>query len=126
MMSDLVLFLHGLWVLFILIGFPLAVLFRSRLLRLIHAAGLGFYLLLALTGWPCPLTFAEEAARQAAGQRGFSYEGSFLSAWVEKLLYGQSIPLWFFYLLAAAYLILVISSWWWWPRKKENGANRRS
>ncbi len=116
--ADFVLVLHFLWVLFMLVGFPLAWLLRSRGLRLVHALGLAAYLGLAVAGRLCPLTVAEEALRRSGGA-DFSYSGSFLAAWIQRLIYVETwhAPLWLFQVLAAGYLAVVLSSWWWWPRR---------
>ncbi len=115
-LADFLLLLHFLWVVFMLIGFPLALVLRSRALRLVHAAGLASYLLLAAAGWACPLTWGEEALR-GLGRPGFSYHGSCLATWAEKIIYVQNwgAPLWIFRVLAVAYLLLILSSFWWWP-----------
>lgn len=120
--ADILLGLHFLWVLFMLLGFPLAWFLRSRKIRLGHALGLASYLLLAAVNWFCPLTLGEEALRRLA-EPGFTYQGSFLAGWLERLIYVENwgAPLWIFRLLAGIYLVLVVSSWWWWPQQKKPG-----
>ncbi|MEW6516458.1 MAG: DUF2784 family protein [candidate division FCPU426 bacterium] len=115
MAADALLVLHFLWVVFMVSGFPLALLLKSRVLRLAHAAGLSSYLLLAACGWYCPLTVAETYFRRLSDP-GFSYHGSFLGSWIERLIYVDNwgAPLWIFRLLAGLYLALCLSSWWWW------------
>jgi hypothetical protein len=115
--AEAVLGLHFLWVLFMLLGFPLALKLKSRGLRLVHGVGLLSYLILGIGSWYCPLTLAEEALRRTA-QPGFNYHGSFLFSWLSRLIYVQSIPLWIFQVLAAAYLAVIVSSWFWWKPGK--------
>lgn len=115
--ADALLILHLLWVLFMIVGFPLALILRSPGLRLIHALGLVSYLLLAALNWYCPLTEWETALRRM-DDPAFSYHGSFLAAWAEKIIYvqnwGASVRL--FQLLAALYLVLIGSSFFWWGK----------
>ena len=120
--ADILLGLHFLWVLFMLLGFPLAWFLKSRRIRLWHALGLASYLLLAAVNWFCPLTLGEEVLRRQA-EPDFTYHGSFLAGWMERLIYVETwgAPLWIFRLLAGIYLALIISSWWWWPKNKKPG-----
>lgn len=117
--ADGLLALHLFWVLFMLVGFPLALLLHSRTLRLLHTLGLASYLLLAAFNWYCPLTLGEEFFRQQT-EPGFSYQGSFLARWIERLIYVESwgAPLWIFRVLAGLYLAASVSSWWWWPARQ--------
>ncbi len=126
--ADGLLAMHFLWVLFMLLGFPLAVLLRSRGLRLVHALGLTSYILLAVLNWYCPLTIGEEFFRGQAAP-DFSYQGSFLASWFERLIYVEhwGAPLWIFRVLAGLYLAVSLSSWWWWParRARPGGSNEK-
>ncbi len=124
MAADGLLVLHFLWVVFMLVGFPLALLLKSPALRLAHSAGLSFYLALAVLGWYCPLTVAETYFRRLS-QPDFTYHGSFLASWIERIIYVENwgAPLELFYVLAALYLMLCVSSWWWW-RPAGNAGSR--
>ena len=116
LLADSLLILHFLWILFMLAGFPLAILLKITWLRILHSLGLGMYLLLAILDWYCPLTIAEEFFRRMEVP-DFSYNGSFIGRWIESLIYIESwgAPLWIFRVLAALYLLVCISSWWWLP-----------
>lgn len=124
MAADSLLILHFLWVVFMLTGFPLALLLKSPGLRLAHALGLASYLLLAVLGWYCPLTVAETHFRRLSDP-GFTYHGSFLAFWIERIIYVENwgAPLRLFQALAGAYLALCLSSWWWW-RPTASGRSR--
>lgn len=123
MAADGLLVLHFIWVVFMLVGFPLALLLKSPGLRLAHSVGLSSYLALAALGWYCPLTVAETYFRRLS-QPEFSYHGSFLATWIERIIYVENwgAPLWLFQVLAGVYLALCLSSWWWW----RPGQNARS
>lgn len=112
--ADFLLYVHVLWVLFMILGLPLALLLRKPWIRWVHAAGLLSYLGLASLNWWCPLTLGEEYFRQIANP-GFSYHGSFLAHWLERIIYVENwgAPLWVFRILAALYLLLVASTWFW-------------
>lgn len=117
LMADILMFLHFLWVVFMLVGFPLAIYFKNNRLRLVHILGLTAYIFLAVVDWYCPLTLGEEYFRQMESP-GFSYNGSFLAAWVGRLIYVEQwgAPLWIFRVLAGVYLLVCVSSWWWLPK----------
>lgn len=125
--ADALLVLHFAWVLFMLVGFPLALWLRSRVLRAVHALGLSSYLVLAALGAYCPLTEWESVLRRTADP-AFTYHGSFLATWVERIIYVENwgAPLWIFRVGAAAYLLLIASSWWWWPASRRGRDAERS
>ncbi|KMP12418.1 hypothetical protein UZ36_00680 [Candidatus Nitromaritima sp. SCGC AAA799-C22] len=108
-MTEIILAVHLLVVLFFLVGFPLGLLRNHRLFRIFHAGALGGVTLLMVLGIPCPLTVLEESLREQ------SYEGSFLAVWLNRVLYLE----WFdpFNVLMAdlAFAALVFSSFWWYP-----------
>jgi len=90
--ADALLALHFLWIIFLILGLPLGLHFRLRRVRLLHAAGLVFALALQLGRMPCPLTIWEEKLRRLL-QEDFSYRGSFIITYLEKLVYPGWISL---------------------------------
>ncbi|MCD4813156.1 DUF2784 domain-containing protein [bacterium] len=119
LLADALLIMHFLWVVFMVTGFLLAVVLRSPVLRVVHAVGLFSYLVLAVLGFYCPLTYGEEYFRQAATP-GFSYQESFLATWVERIIYVENwgAPLWIFRLSAGLYFIVCLTSFWWLPLRR--------
>jgi len=117
--ADALLIVHFLWVVFMIVGFPLALLLRSLVLRLAHALGLASYLMLAALEWHCPLTEWEAALRRMEDP-AFTYHGSFLATWAERIIYvrnwGGSVQV--FRVLAVLYLMLSVSSFGWWKKSK--------
>lgn len=85
-MADILLIIHFLWVLFLILGLPIGVYYKLPRLRLLHAGGLLFALILQLSNTLCPLTIWEEYFRNYQ-EVGFSYRGSFLITYLEKLVY---------------------------------------
>jgi hypothetical protein len=78
-----VLFLHALFILWVVFG---AVLTRSRrILRWLHIASLIWGILTELLPWPCPLTLLENWLEQKAGVE--PYQGGFLLHFMDKLVY---------------------------------------
>ncbi len=90
--TDVLLLLHFLWIVFLVLGLPLGLYFNLRILRILHAAGLIFALILQLTHTLCPLTVWEEQIR-ALRQPGFSYRGSFIITYIDRLVYPNWISL---------------------------------
>lgn len=114
MVADGLLIIHVLWVVFMITGFPLAIILRSAMIRFIHTIGLSSYIILAFFKVACPVTYGEEYFRQLE-QPDFTYQGSFLVSLLEKLIYVENwgASLWWFHVAAGIYLFVVLSSWWW-------------
>src|SRR2546426_3441550 len=80
-LATAVLFLHGLFILWVIFG---ALLVRGRpMLRWLHIASLVWGILTELLPWPCPLTVLENWAK--AGVQ--PYKGGFLLHYLDKLVY---------------------------------------
>jgi hypothetical protein len=78
-----VLFLHALFILWVVFG---ALLTRSRpTLRWLHIASLVWGILTELLPWPCPLTVLENWLEAKAGVQ--PYQGGFLLHYLDKLVY---------------------------------------
>ena len=82
-LATTVLFLHGLFIFWVIFG---ALLVRSRpILRWLHIASLVWGILTELLPWPCPLTFLEDWLERRAGIK--LYQGGFLLHYLDKLVY---------------------------------------
>jgi len=78
-----VLFLHALFILWVVFG---ALLTRSRpILRRLHIGSLVWGILTELLPWPCPLTLLENWLEGKAGVE--PYQGGFLLHSLDKLVY---------------------------------------
>ena len=108
-METLILTVHLLVILFMVIGFPIGLVFNNRRFRLIHAGVLALITILMIFNIPCPLTVLEES------HSGESHGGSFLAFWLNKIVY----MLWFdprsILLMNAGFALLVFSSFIWRP-----------
>jgi multisubunit Na+/H+ antiporter MnhB subunit len=114
--ADLVLAVHAAFVVFVVLGLVLILIgrascwrwVRNRAFRLAHLAAIGVVALQAWLGVVCPLTTLEMSLRQRAGAA--AYEGTFVSHWVESLLY-YDLPEWVFVVCYTAFAALVAASW---------------
>ncbi len=87
-LATAVLFLHGLFIFWVIFG---ALLVRSRpILRGLHIASLLWGILTELLPWPCPLTLLENWLEARAGVE--PYEGGFLLHYLDRLIYPDVSP----------------------------------
>ena len=116
--ADAVLLLHVLFVAFVIAG--LLLILAGRLLswdwvrnwwfRVIHLGAIGVVVLQAWLGVLCPLTRLEMYLRDKAGDT--TYGGSFVSHWLEAILYYRA-PAWVFAVAYTLFAIVVVMSWVW-------------
>jgi len=118
-MEVFFLILHSVVILFVVIGFPVALITNHRWFRLIHAGVLVFITLLMILQIPCPLTVLEEAST------GESYEGSFLATWLNRIIYMEWFTPQSVFIADMIFAALVFSSFWWWPLKKKKRGERK-
>ena len=87
-LATTVLFLHGLFIFWVIFG---ALLVRSRpILRWLHIASLVWGILAELLPWPCPLTRLENWLEAGAGVE--PYQGGFLLHYLDRLVYPDISP----------------------------------
>lgn len=118
LMADAILLVHVMFVSFIVVGFVLILIgkifawmwVKNPWFRIIHLASICLVVVQSWLGVLCPLTTWEMALRSQAGD--VVYAGSFLSHWLESLLYYQA-PAWAFMVCYSAFGILVVASWYW-------------
>ncbi|MEL7449713.1 MAG: DUF2784 domain-containing protein [Pseudomonadota bacterium] len=114
--ADLILFVHVAFVVFVVVG--LLVIFLGRVMqwsavrnpwfRAAHLVAIGVVVLQAWLGRICPLTTWEMALREKGGDT--TYEGSFITHWLQTLLYYDA-PAWVFTVVYTAFGLLVVLSW---------------
>jgi uncharacterized protein DUF2784 len=114
-MEILFLIVHFAVILFVVIGFPVALITNHRRFRLIHAGVLAFITLLMILRIPCPLTVLEETST------GGSYEGSFLATWLNRIIYMEWFTPKSIFIVDMIFAALVFSSFWWRPLKRKPG-----
>ena len=116
--ADAILFLHMLFVVFIVIGLLLIVAgkvydwlwVRNPWFRLIHLAAIAVVVVQSWFGVICPFTSVEMVLRSRAGDS--VYPGSFMSHWLESLLYYQ-LPPWVFVVCYMVVGVMAVISWFW-------------
>ena len=116
--ADATLFIHALFVGFVIFGLILVFVgklrswswVRNRRFRIAHLAAIGIVVLQSWFSIICPLTLWEMELRDRAGDT--TYPGSFVAHWLETLLYYRA-PEWVFILLYTLFAALVVGSWFW-------------
>lgn len=121
--ADLTLFVHVLFVAFIVFG--LLSIFVGRLFswrwvrnlwfRIVHVAAIVVVVLQSWAGMVCPLTTLEMWLRSKAGDT--VYAGTFIAYWLESILYYRAPP-WVFAVAYTLFAALVIASWFWVPPRR--------
>ena len=111
-MVELVLGVHFIVVLYLVLGFPIALYYNHRLFRIVHTSWLAAVSLLMILGIPCPLTILEETLRQNS-----IYEGSFIASWMNRIIYLEGIDPQHVVVMDFGFAILVIFSFLWKPLK---------
>ncbi len=114
--ADAILFLHVLVVIFIV--FSLVLIFVGNVLtwtwirnpwfRLLHLLAICVVVLLSWLNLICPLTSIEMELRTRAGDA--AYSGTFISHWLESILYYQAPP-WVFVVGYTIFGVMVGASW---------------
>ena len=116
--ADMLLLTHVLFVAFVVFGLLLILagkLFswgwvRNRIFRLAHLIAMGVVVVQSWFGVICPLTTWEMALREKAGD--VVYGGTFMSHWLETILY-YNAPAWVFVVCYTIFGLLVVVSWFW-------------
>jgi len=116
--ADLLLCGHFLFVAFVVLGLALILIgklfvwkwVRNPWFRFVHLAAIGIVVLQSWVGVICPLTTWEMALRERAGD--VVYSGSFISHWLESILYFHA-PAWVFTVCYTVFAAVVVASWFW-------------
>lgn len=111
-------FLHVLFVAFVVFGLLLILIgrplgwgwVRNWWFRVAHLAAIGIVVVQAWLGVICPLTTLEMELRREAGDT--TYTGTFVSHWLQSILYYQAPP-WVFAVCYTVFAALVVASWYW-------------
>ena len=114
--ADVILFLHVLIVVFNIFGLILIIIgyflkwswVRNPWFRFAHIAAISVVIVQSWFGAICPFTTLEMTLRSKAGET--VYQGTFISHWLESILYYHATP-WFFVIIYTAFGALVVVSW---------------
>ena len=100
LLADAVIFTHLLWIIFMIAGFFFtlyAIALKKSLLnwwrfRTLHLVGIFYVGSLSVLGKYCPLTILENKLREQFSPQQV-YQGSFISHYLEKIVYPEIDPL---------------------------------
>ncbi len=121
--ADFVIFTHFMWILFVVLGFPVFLYFNLSRWRLLHLAALIAAIIMQLTHTVCPLTYLE-AYLKSKDISGAVYPGSFIIEKVESMIYIEDlVTLERITYLTLIFFIIVLLSFWFRPikLKREKG-----
>lgn len=110
-LADGVVLIHFLWILFLCFGLFWGV--KSNPIKILHLSGLTFAIILQIFGWYCPLTDLEIWLRSRQDP-SFTYQGSFIIYYVEKIVYLEISRS---FILFLTILICALSIWLYLPIK---------
>jgi Protein of Unknown function (DUF2784) len=111
-LADIVVFVHFLWILFLIFGVFWGI--RNRKVKVIHIFALAFAVIIQAFDWYCPLTHVEAWLR-SKHDPSLSYAGSFIPHYIEKIVYVELSPT----LISVLTIFLGgFSSWLYLQRKK--------
>jgi glucan phosphoethanolaminetransferase (alkaline phosphatase superfamily) len=121
--ADALLVGHILFVVFVILGLVLIIVgklvawswVRNPWFRSAHLAAIAVVVLQSWIGIICPLTTWEMALRERAGEA--AYAGSFISHWLESLLYYRA-PAWIFVVCYTTFAAIVVASWFLVPPRR--------
>jgi Protein of Unknown function (DUF2784) len=107
--ADFVIFIHFLWIAFVILGFPVFLIFNLPKWRVIHLTALIGMVVMQLTRTICPLTYLEAylKSKDASGQ---VYPGQFMIHTIEKLIYVEDLTLEKITCATIVFLIVVLLS----------------
>ena len=112
-LADIVVLAHFLWILFLIFGVFWGI--RNQKVKVMHITGLAFAIIIQAFNWYCPLTHLEAWLR-AKHDPALSYTGSFITHYIEKIVYIELPPSLIFVL---SIFLGGISSWLYLKRKRD-------
>lgn len=83
-LADAVVFIHFLWILFLVFGALLGR--KSKTVKVVHVSGLAFAFIIEILNWYCPLTHIEVWLR-SRHDPSLTYTGSFIVHYLENIIY---------------------------------------
>ncbi len=109
--ADLVIFVHFLWIAFVILGFPVFLYFNLPKWRVLHLVALIAMVVMQLTRTICPLTYLE-AYLKSKGQSRRVYPGQFTIDTIEKLIYVEDLTLEKITYATIIFLAFVLLTFW--------------
>jgi len=113
--ADGLVLLHGLWLIFVVLGALLAL--RWPRVSWVHVPAVAWGALIEFEGWICPLTPWENHLRRLGGGEG--YAGGFIERYVTAVLYPEGLTRDVQIALGVGVLVLnVLLYGWVWRRRR--------
>ena len=109
--ADFVIFLHFLWIAFVILGFPVFLYLNWPKWRILHLIALIAMIIMQLTRTICPLTYLE-AYLKSKGESGRVYPGQFTIDTIEQLIYVEDLTLEKITFATIIFLVVVLLSFW--------------
>lgn len=109
--ADVVIFIHFLWIAFVILGFPVFFYLNWPRWRIFHLVSLIAMIIMQLTRTICPLTHLE-AYLKSKGVSGQVYPGKFTIESIEKLIYVEDLTLEKITYATIVFFIVVLISFW--------------
>ena len=113
-----VVFIHLLWIIFIILGFPLFLYLNLARWRFLHLAAVMATVFMQVKGIICPLTYLEAYLKSKTSVTAV-YPGSFIMEIIENVIYVEEFTLKIIRCLTALFLIAVVLSFWIRPIRKK-------
>jgi len=115
--ADFIVFIHFLWIIFIILGFPIFLYFNLYKWRIFHLIALIAAIIMQITQTICPLTYLEAYLKSKNIEHSV-YPGSFIIEKMEGLIYVQDVTLQKIAILTIIFLIIVLISFWFRPVRR--------
>ena len=115
--ADIVVFLHFLWIGFVILGFPVFCYLNWAKWRLFHLAAVVLMIVMQVTRTICPLTHLEYFLKSEDTAKTV-YPGAFIIKRLEELIYVEDMTLEKISCATMAYLVLILLSFWFRPLPK--------
>ena len=109
--ADLVIFVHFLWIAFVIVGFPVFLYLNFSKWRVFHLLALIAMAVMQISTTICPLTYLE-AYLKSKGQSNRVYPGQFTIDTIEKLIYVEDLTLETITYATIIFLAVVLLSFW--------------
>jgi hypothetical protein len=109
--TDCVIFIHFLWIAFVILGFPVFLYLNWPRWRVFHLVSLIAMVIMQLTHTICPLTHLE-AYLKSKGTSARVYPGKFTIETIERLIYVEDLTLEKITYATIIFLIAVVTSFW--------------
>ncbi|UCC25852.1 MAG: DUF2784 domain-containing protein [Gemmatimonadales bacterium] len=107
--ADALVVVHGLWLVFVVLGALLALRWPKVLWG--HAPAVAWGALIEFAGWVCPLTPWENRLRRLGGETGYS--GAFIERYVTAIVYPEGLTREIQIGLGVGVLVLNAGLYWW-------------